>query len=107
MATLHSRMFIAQSTLESWVDSGRVDVGKDTVRLHNVGRTYRIEPAVRFLATVEGGATELVGKVLTERRVGELGGELMGDSVIFGDSAFQVEAGYIGTLEREGVSVEE
>ncbi len=107
MATLHPRMFIAQSTLESWVDSGRVDVGKDTVRLHNVGRTYRIEPAVRFLATIEGTAAELVGKVLTERRVGELGGELMGDSVIFGDSAFQVEAGYIGILEREGSSVDE
>lgn len=93
-------MFIAQTTLESWVDSGRVDVGKDTVRLNNVGRTYRLEPAVRFLASVEGAAPELVGKVLTEKRIGELGGELMGDSVLFGDNAFQVEAGYIGTLDR-------
>jgi hypothetical protein len=96
-------MFIAQATLESWVDSGRVEVGKDTVVLRNVGRTYHLEPAVRFLASVEGSAAELVGKVLTERRIGELGGELMGDSVVFGDSAFQVESGYIGTLARSGV----
>ena len=67
-------MFIAQTTLETWVDAGGVDVGKDTVHLTKVGRTYHLEPAVRFLTSLEGAAKELIGKVLTEKRVGELGG---------------------------------
>ncbi len=107
MATLHPRMFITQSTLEIWMDSETVDVQEQTVVLKKVGRSYRIEPAVRFLSVVpEGAAPELVGKVLSEKRIAELGGELMGDSVLFGEAAFEIESGYIGVLnspeERSG-----
>lgn len=93
-------MFIAERTLESWLDSGNVDVDADVVRLKNHGRAYDLEPAVRFLSVVpEGAAPDLIGKVLTTKRIAELGGELMGDSVLFGDAAFEVESGYIGTLQ--------
>lgn len=99
MATLHSRMFIAQATLERWVDSGNVDIQNNVVVLRNHNRAYVLEPAVRFVSVLEGAAPQLVGKVLTEIRIVELGGELLGDSVLFGDAAFQVESGYVGTLK--------
>ena len=93
-------MFIAERTLESWLDTGNVEVDADVVRLNNHNRAYDLEPAVRFLSVVpEGAAPDLIGKVLTTKRVSELGGELMGDSVLFGDAAFEIEAGYVGTLQ--------
>ncbi|MCA9555178.1 MAG: hypothetical protein KC933_34420 [Myxococcales bacterium] len=96
---MHPRMFIAQATLESWLDSGHVDMESSLVVLKNHGRAYELEPAVRFVASVpEGKAPDLIGKVLTERRINELGGEMMGDSVLFGEAAFVVEAGYVGIL---------
>jgi len=99
MATLHARMFISQSTLETWLDSGNADVDNDVVFLKNVGRAYDLAPAVRFLSVVpEGAAPDLLGKVLTEKRILELGGEIMGTSVLFGDAAFEVEGGFVGTL---------
>ena len=101
MATLHDRMFIAQSTLETWMDSGNVDMRGDSVVLMKLNRTYELEPAVRFLSVVSGGAApKLIGKVLTEKRISELGGEILGDSVIIGDAAFQVQPGFVGTLHQ-------
>jgi hypothetical protein len=94
-------MFIAQPTLEIWMDSGNVEMRGDEVVLKKLKRTYVIESAVRFVAVVSGGAApKLIGKVLTERRIGELGGEIMGDSVIIGDSAFQVQPGFVATLKE-------
>ncbi len=100
VATLHPRMFIAHSTLETWLDSGHVDVDDQIVVLKNHQRSYHLQAAVRFLSVVpQGRGAELIGKVLTESRIQELGGEIMGDSVLFGESAFEVEAGYVGTLQ--------
>lgn len=99
MVTLHPRMFIAQSTLEAWLDSGQAVLEGAVVELKRAGRAYELVGAVRFVAVVSAPEeVSLVGKVLSERRVSELGGEILGDSVLFGDAAFQVEAGYIGTL---------
>lgn len=96
-------MFVAQTTLEAWIDSGKAEFDGAIVTLKTHARVYRLEPAVRFESVVDGGATGgdgggLLGKVITERQVGELGGELLEDSVMFGEHAFQVCAGYIAEL---------
>ena len=101
MPKLHDRMFIAQSTLEAWVDSGNVEVDENRVHLKKVRRTYTIEPAVKFLSVVpDDRGLRLIGKVLTEKRILELGGEILGDSVLFGETAFQVVPGYVGMIEN-------
>ena len=101
MAVLHPRMFIAQATLEAWMDSGQAALDGDVVRLQRARRAYRLDAAVRFVSAVSGTDDGLIGKVLSERRLTELGGELLGDSVLFGDVAFQIEPGYIGTLVEQ------
>jgi hypothetical protein len=104
MARLHDKMFVAQSTLESWIDSGKAEFDGELVTLKSHAKVYRLEPAVRFESVVEGtDAPELLGKVITEKQVGELGGELLEDSVMFGEHAFQVRAGYIAVLRDAGV----
>jgi hypothetical protein len=100
MSTLHPRMFIAQSTIEAWLDSGLAVLGDQRVELLARRATYALVPAVRFVAVVgDGPAAALVGRVLAEARVMALGGELVGSSVVLGDTAFEVEPGWIGTLE--------
>lgn len=97
----HQRMFISQATLEAWIDSGNVVLSERIVELKDLGCTYDLEPAVRFVAQVAGEEEPtLIGRVLGEARVHELGGELLGDSVLFGDTAFEIEAGYIGSLRE-------
>lgn len=97
-------MFISQSTLEAWLDSKNAEMQDQRVTLSRLGRAYDLEPAVRILSVVpaEGEAATaeaLVGRVLAEDSVLQLGGELMGESMLFGDNAFEVEPGYIGVLE--------
>lgn len=99
MARLHDRMFVAQTTLEAWLDSGKAEFDGEIVRLTSHAKVYRLEPAVRFESVADGGdGGGLLGKVITEKQVGELGGELLEDSVMFGEHAFQVRAGYIAVL---------
>lgn len=101
MAKLHNKMFIAQATLEAWLESGKVDFDGAKVTLRPFRRSYDLDPAVRFLSVVGGtGDSMLVGKVLSEKQILELGGELLGDSVVFGQIAFEVRAGYIATRRR-------
>lgn len=96
-------MFIAQSTLEAWLDAGKAEVNDQIVHLKKLRREYAIEPAVKFLAVMpEDRGGKLIGKVLSEKRVLELGGEILGDSVLFGETAFQVQSGYVGTLKGQG-----
>jgi len=91
-------MFVPQSTLEAWLDAGTADMDARGIRLPTTGLAYAIEPAVRFVATIpEGHASRLLGRIVTERKVVEAGGELMGDSVLFGDVGYTVQAGYVAT----------
>src|SRR5437764_13696427 len=100
MGKLHDQMFVAQTTLESWLDSGKVDFDGRVVRLKSHEVAFDLESAVRFIAIIDGvQESNLLGKVLPESRIKELGGEVLGDSVVFGEIAFQVRPGYIATRQ--------
>ncbi|MGF1509548.1 MAG: hypothetical protein ACFB9M_08610 [Myxococcota bacterium] len=102
VSRLPQRMFIAQKTLEQWLDREDVEVEGNRVAFRRLGRTYRIQAAVRFREVAsEQSSSALIGKVLTEAQIVDHGGELMNDSVLFGDVAFTVEPGYVGTLYEE------
>jgi hypothetical protein len=90
-------MFLAQTTLEAWLESGKADFSGSVVTLKEHHKTYELAPAVRVLSVIAGGTSPLVGKVLPEQRILDAGGELLEDSVVFGEIAFQVAPGYIAT----------
>lgn len=99
MATMNpSRIFLSQESLEAWLADGRAQVEADVLTDLETKRRFELREGVRFLAEVSSGedANDLVGRVKDLDQLAELGGEHMADSVILGESAYQVQAGFVG-----------
>jgi hypothetical protein len=93
-------LFVSQAVLDSWVGQGKVDLDGTVMSLRGVetdGRVYALHPAVRFLEVVGGDADPhgLVAKVKSEAQLRSLGAEQLGDSVILGDVAYEVQPGFL------------
>ncbi len=93
-------LFVSQALLDAWVGQGRVDVDGDRIALlrgHSAGRRYVLEPAARFLRLAGGGedALGLVARVKTMVQIRELGGEVLADSVVVGEAAYEIEPGFL------------
>lgn len=93
-------VFIAQSTLTQWSDAGKVRLQGTVLHLLKEQRSVLLKPAVRFVKLVVGDADPhgLLGKVKTDDQLKELGAEHYMDSVILGDTAYEVVEGFMGDL---------
>jgi hypothetical protein len=91
------KLFLPQAQLEEWALEDKADLrdGKLVVMAEG-GNTYPVVPAVHFLQLVSGEDThKLVARVKTEPQLQSLGAEQMADSVLVGDSAYEVVPGYV------------
>lgn len=71
--------------------------GKLVVPAENA--SYPATPAVHFLKLVSGpDEKKLVAKVKTQEQLDKLGAEHLADSVILGESAYEVVPGYIADV---------
>ena len=63
------------------------------------GRRYKIVESVRIVAEVTGAndAFSIVGKVKPKASLEELGAEILENSMIIGDNAYDVVPGWVGT----------
>lgn len=88
--------FVPLSLLENWSDLGKIEMDGATLRLPAESASFALTPAVRFLSVVEGEDTNaLVAKVKTEEFLKGLGGEVVGDSCLVGETAYQVQPGFL------------
>ena len=62
-------------------------------------RRYQISEAIRVVSEVTGSPDkhDLVGKVKGKGALEELGAEILEDSMIIGDNAYEVVPGWLGT----------
>ena len=91
------KLFLPQTQLEEWALGDKADLkdGKLVVMAEG-GATFPAVPAVHFVQLVSGEDThKLVAKVKTEAQLQSLGAEQMADSVILGESAYEVVPGYL------------
>ena len=93
-----NRVFFPQAALDQWISEGKVDLAGDELTIKAEARRYRILEAARVLGEVTGlpDANELVGKVKTRLYLSELGAELLEDSMVLGDNAYDVVPGFVG-----------
>lgn len=108
-----NRVFFPQEALDRWLSEGRVEIAGSELTIPNERRRYRLVEALRVVSE-EAGHTdpdELVGKVKTVLFLSELGAELLGDSMVLGDNAYRIVAGWlgspVGTLEEHRAEREE
>lgn len=92
-----NRVFFPQQTVDAWLDEGRIVLSGSELSIGGTREHFRLQGALHFVADVAetGDPHELVGKVKTLEDVQELHGEHCADSVVLGESAYQVVEGFL------------
>jgi hypothetical protein len=99
-----ARLYISQKRIDAWSAENRIDVKGDIMTLVEHKRSFTIRPAARFLK-VSGGEEDphdLVGKVKAATEIADMGADHMADSVIVGETAYDVENGFVGEALPKG-----
>ena len=96
-----ARLFISQERLDEWTADDKASLENDRLTLTELGRTFSVEPAVRFMKVAgdEADPNDLLDRVKTEVELSEVGAELYMNSVIHGDVAYDDQPGFIGSAE--------
>lgn len=96
-----NRVFFPQGALARWLDEGKVELQGETLTMRDEGHRYRLVEAVRITREVTGSPDvhKLVGRVKSREYLTGLGAEIVGESMIVGDNAYDVVSGFLGTLE--------
>jgi len=90
------RLFVSQSRLDQWVEQQRVVLQSNQMTLDD-GRTFRLQEAVCFVEVVGGDADphDLLGRVKSRRQLEKLGAEYYPGSVIFGETGYEIQDGFL------------
>jgi hypothetical protein len=91
-------IFIPHEKLDELASSGRADMTGDELTLLPEGCRYRVAEAARVLREVASGTDSygLCGTVRTRAYLcDELGGELLGDSILIDEAAYDVVPGIL------------
>ena len=89
-------LFVPQSVLDQWSEKGRVEVKGQVLVLLREKKSFQLTSAVRFLKMEAGeDVKSLLHKVKTLDALKQMGAEHYQDSVILGDSAYQVQEGFL------------
>jgi hypothetical protein len=98
-----SKLFLPQSTLEEWALAEKADVREGKLSFGEDGIGFPVVPAVHFLKLVTGTDDQkLLARVKTEEQLQALGGEQMADSVLLGETAYEVVPGYVAMVGGPG-----
>jgi hypothetical protein len=98
-----AKVFFAQALLDRLMDAGRIDVHGDELTLVREGVRLRVHEAVQIVreATTGRDPLALTGKVKPRTALVEAGAELLGDSMLIEDSAYDVVCGLAGEAMGE------
>lgn len=93
-----ARLFISVTKLEALTSVNKVTLEGDTMSLTELGRSFKIQPAVRFLSVAGGDADphDLLGLVKSADELAKIGADHMASSVIYVDTAYEVQQGFLG-----------
>jgi hypothetical protein len=83
--------------MDSWLSSERVNLEGEMLRLPGAGLVLRLVPGCYFKC-VQAGSDDtfaLLGKVKAQAAVAALGAEAYMNSVILGETAYEVDLGFV------------
>lgn len=96
---MENRIFFPQIALDQWGIDAAIELTATDLILLSEGRRYKIAEAVRVVAEVTGANDEhkLVGKVKPKALLEQLGAEILENSMIIGENAYDVVPGWMAT----------
>lgn len=96
---MQNRVFFPQLLLDQWGIEGKIDLLATELLILAEGRRYKIEECVRVVAEVTGSPDPhgFVGKVRPKSQLDSMGAEILENSMILGDNAYDVVPGWAGT----------
>jgi hypothetical protein len=91
------KLFIPQEAVDSWLSAERVNLEGEMLQLLGGEIVLRLVPGCYFRSTQAGsdGAFKLLGKVKAKAAISALGAEVYMNSVILGETAYEVEVGFV------------
>lgn len=95
---MRNRVFFPQASLDEWIALDQVDLTAEELQLRDSSKRYRIVEAVRITREVTDtpDPNEIVGKVKSKAFLAELGAEILENSMIIGDNAYDIVPGFAG-----------
>lgn len=94
-----SKIFFSQSVLDGLVNEGKIKLDKNILTLLTPEQpSFELEPAYRINRTADNGPDPyaFVGQIKYERDLKAANAEIYLDSIIYKDTAYVVEPGFIG-----------
>jgi hypothetical protein len=91
------KVFIPQDVVDSWVTADKVELSGEVMTFRGLGVALRMVPGYYF-DHVAGGSDEghnLLGRAKAKAAIAAMGAEAYMNSVILGETAYEVEAGFV------------
>jgi hypothetical protein len=89
-------LFVPQSVLDRWSEQGRIQVDGNVLTILGEHKSFALTSAVRFIKMEAGEDNAgLLAKVKTTDALKQMGAEHYMESVILGESAYQVQQGFL------------
>jgi hypothetical protein len=90
------KLFLSQQMLEEWAASDKADVHDHALLLAGQPVRYPVVAAVHVTQLVSGpDDMKLMKKVKTDAQLQSIGAERLSDSVLAGETAYEVVSGYV------------
>ena len=93
------KLFLPHATLEEWAQTEKADLKEGKLVIAETKASFPVVGAVHFHKLVSGADDKkLVSKVKTDEQLKALGAEHMSDSVLIGETAYEVIEGFIAEV---------
>jgi hypothetical protein len=92
------KLFFSHRILDSLVEEGKIKLENNILTLLGGEHpSFELEPACRFVNTVDNSSdpNNLVGLIKSEKEIKAMQAELYLNSVLYRDTAYEVEPGFI------------
>ncbi len=97
-----NKVFFSQKILDGLITEGKIKLDKNVLTLLSRGNpSFVLEPAYRILKTADNGPDPygLAGQIRYEKELKAENADIYLDSLIYQNTAYQVEPGFIGEKE--------
>ena len=95
-ASMADYLFVPQSVLDKWSEQGRIQVDGNVLTILGEQKSFALTSAVRFIKMEAGDDNAgLLAKVKTTDALKQMGAEHYMESVLLGESAYQVQQGFL------------